>query len=113
MKPAPLNKARAPGKPAWAAWYGTARWKALRADQLKREPNCRMCAADGVKTRAVVADHITPHRGNAVLFWSGPFQSLCSHHHNAAKQRIERLGYSPAIGDDGLPTDPNHPFNRG
>lgn len=110
MKPAPANKSS--GKPAWASWYGTARWKATRSAQLKREPHCRMCAADGVKTRAIVADHVQPHRGNAAIFWNGPFQSLCLHHHNAAKQRHEKLGYSPDIGHDGLPVDPSHPFNR-
>lgn len=110
MRPAPLNKA---AKPVWASWYGTARWRALRAAQLSRDPWCKMCAAEGHRVRAVVADHITPHRGNAALFWGGPFQSLCSHHHNAAKQRVEKLGYSPAIGADGMPTDPRHPFNNG
>lgn len=109
MKPAHLNKS---GKPAWAAWYGTARWQATRAAQLVKEPWCRMCAAEGVKTRAMIADHIRPHRGDAKLFWFGPFQSLCKRHHDSAKQRIERRGYSSAIGDDGLPTDPRHPFNR-
>lgn len=72
-----------------------------------------MCAAAGVTTRAIVADHLQPHRGNAVRFWNGPFQSLCSHHHNSAKQRLERLGYSPELGADGLPVDPRHPFYRG
>ncbi len=70
-----------------------------------------MCAAEGVKTKAIVADHIKPHRGNAALFWSGPFQSLCKRCHDSTKQRAERLGYSTAIGLDGLPSDPRHPFN--
>src|SRR5688572_22339110 len=112
MKPAPVNKMRT-GKPVWAYWYGLAAWKKVRAKQLHKEPWCRMCAAEGVKRRATVADHIEPHRGDYARFLAGPFQSLCAHHHNSAKQRSERLGYDTAIGADGLPLDGQHPFYRG
>lgn len=71
-----------------------------------------MCAVGGFRTTATVVDHVEPHRGDPTKFWSGPFQSLCSHHHNAAKQRVEKLGYSTELGADGLPIDPLHPFNR-
>jgi hypothetical protein len=26
-----------------------------------------------------------------MLFWSGPFQSLCAHHHNSDKHREEMM----------------------
>jgi 5-methylcytosine-specific restriction protein A len=50
-----------------------------------------MCLADDeTVTAANVCDHITPHRGDEAMFWSGPFQSLCVAHHNGRKQREER-----------------------
>ena len=98
--------------PAVKAWYKTARWRNLRLRQLQQHPLCRMCMDEGKVTPAKVCDHIEPHRGDPVLFWSGPFQSLCIQHHNADKQQIENHGYSNEIGLDGYPTDPNHPFNR-
>lgn len=115
MKPGYSRQSTRPeraGKPAWASWYGTARWKALRAAHLAAEPNCRMCAAAGVRTRATVVDHIERHRGDPAKFWRGPFQSLCGHHHDSTKQQAERLGYRTEIGADGVPIDPSHPFNR-
>lgn len=73
----------------WRGWYGLARWKAIRNAQLSEEPLCRTCLEDETVTPATVCDHIEPHRGDPILFWSGPFQSLCDHHHNSAKQREE------------------------
>ena len=61
-------------------------WEEARADYLKHHPDCVMCGQP-----ATVVDHVTPHRGNAKLFWDrSNWQSLCTHHHNSAKQRQER-----------------------
>lgn len=76
----------------WRAWYGTKRWRLIREAQLSAHPLCVMCLEDEVVEAATVCDHVTPHRGSEELFWSGPFQSLCAHHHNSAKQREERKG---------------------
>lgn len=77
----------------WRAWYGTARWAAIREAQLSAHPLCVMCMEnDETITSANVCDHITPHRGNEDLFWSGPFQSLCEACHNGRKQREEQDG---------------------
>lgn len=92
--------------------YKTARWRARRARQLAAEPLCRTCALHGRTTAATVADHIIPHRGDETLFWDGDLQSLCDvdpfRCHSRVKQREERLGFSPAVGADGYPVDPNH-----
>ena len=75
-----------------------------------------MCQAEGGKiVPATVVDHITPHKGDPVLFWDSAnnWQSLCADHHSRHKQQIEARGYHDAIDADGLPLDPNHPFNRG
>jgi 5-methylcytosine-specific restriction protein A len=65
----------------------------------------------GQLTPANVADHITPHKGDATLFWTGSLQSLCAPHHDAAKQAEERRGYSGECDPDGWPIDPRHPAN--
>lgn len=81
----------------WRQWYRTSRWLDIRANQLRRFPHCSMCLDAGNRVQASVCDHVTPHRGDPILFWFGPFQSLCAHHHNSAKQRIERAkGYAPS-----------------
>lgn len=77
-------------KVEWRAWYKTARWLAIRRDQLNAEPLCRMCAADDLLTSATVCDHVEPHRGDEVRFFAGPFQSLCEGCHNREKQREEQ-----------------------
>lgn len=91
----------ASAEPAYKAWYKTQRWRRLRAIQLAREPLCAMCPRP---TPATVCDHVEPHRGNAVKFWCGPFQSLCAPCHNSDKQRIEKGGTPRSrIGLDGWP----------
>ncbi len=89
------------------ALYGR-KWRAARLIHLSREPLCRMCADDGQVTAAAVVDHITPHRGDARLFWDrANWQSLCAHHHNSVKQAAEVADMvAPVMCDaDGYPTE--------
>lgn len=61
-------------------------WRKARADYLAKHPTCAMCSAP-----ATVVDHITPHRGDAALFWAKTnWQALCTSCHNRHKQRQER-----------------------
>ena len=93
----------------------TKRWEKARETYLSRGNNrfCRMCAAEGKKTIATHVDHIKSAREHPELVWnSNNWQPLCDHHHNRDKQQIERRGYRDAVGPDGIPTDPAHPFNR-
>lgn len=93
--------------------YATARWQKLRARQLAVEPTCRFCRGDGKITIATVVDHVKPHRGNMMLFCdTDNLQSLCKHCHDSRKQRMERSGIVPGADSDGMPIDPNHPWNR-
>jgi hypothetical protein len=66
----------------------------------------------GIVTAANVVDHVTPHRGDWTAFVTGELESLCEPCHKSAKRQIELHGYRTDIGLDGLPADPNHPFNR-
>jgi 5-methylcytosine-specific restriction protein A len=72
-----------------------------------------MCLQRGLTVPATVADHITPHRGDWNAFLLGPLQSLCKSCHNSTKRTVELRGYSPEIGPDGWPVDPNHPAWKG
>lgn len=50
-----------------------------------------MCKDRGLKVLATVVDHITPHKGDKILFWSkSNWQPLCTHCHSSRKQREER-----------------------
>lgn len=97
---------------AYRRWYSTARWRAIARTQLLTQPLCSMCAEVGDITPATVCDHITPHRGDADLFWSGPFQSLCKPCHDGAKQSEERTGRVKGCDACGRPLDARHPWNR-
>ena len=97
---------------AYERMYKTPAWRQRRARQLAREPWCAYCLSNGKQTVAVVADHVVPHRGNAVAFWQGRLQSLCLHCHGSLKQREETPAIG-AIGANGWPTDPRHYANTG
>ncbi len=88
--------------------YNNKRWRARRAEQLSREPLCKICKADGRVIPATVADHVVPHRGDERLFWCGELQSLCKFHHDSTKKRIELSGRIPGCDARGMPVDPNH-----
>jgi hypothetical protein len=74
----------------YSVLYTHSRWRKLRLRQLEDEPACRMCAAEGHLVLASICDHMEPHRGDMLKFWSGPFQSLCKRHHDSTKQAQER-----------------------
>ena len=83
--------ARAPRRvsAAYHSWYSLPVWTdELRPSQLLREPWCRECTKRGLRTRATVVDHITPHRGEWKLFIDpANHQSLCKHHHDQKTAR--------------------------
>lgn len=88
------------------AWYGSARWKAIRARQLRAAPLCAACACRGRVTVARVADHMEPHRGDPVKFWHGRLQSLCVACHSSDKQAYEKSGRKVLhYGPDGYPIE--------
>lgn len=78
---------------AWHGWYSLPIWTDdLRPAQLLREPFCRECARQGIRTRASVVDHIVPHRGDWALFVDpANHQSLCKtcHDRKTAREMAE------------------------
>lgn len=92
----------------------SARWGQLRANQLAREPFCKFCLEDGKRTKAEVADHREPHRGDSKLFFdAGNLQSLCKLHHDSTKQRLERSGVLCGCDERGFPLSEDHHWNKG
>lgn len=90
----------------WRAWYNTARWRAIRAVQLRRHPLCWLCLKRGLRTIAIVCNHSERHNGDPVKFWSGPFDSMCKTCHDSDQQRIENGGEARReVGADGWPID--------
>lgn len=74
-------------KSEWSHLYANRKWRRLRLERLNAEPLCRYCKQQGRVTEATVLDHITPHKGDMVKFWSGPFQSLCATCHSSRKAK--------------------------
>ncbi|RIA37487.1 HNH endonuclease [Hephaestia caeni] len=92
---APVDRAavdRVRGGRVWRKWYKTARWRALRWSVLVRDHfTCQRCQRIEGDTSKLVADHRTPHRGDAALFWDeSNLWTLCASCHSGAKQREER-----------------------
>lgn len=96
----------------WRKLYSTARYQRERAAFLAENHRCVFCQREGRLTLSTTLDHIIPHKGDLDLFWDqANWQALCKPHHDAAKQQIERGGYSSQCDADGMPLDPNHPQN--
>lgn len=82
--------------------YG-GKWQRQRAQYLKDNPLCKFCEVLGFVTAADVIDHVRPHKGNERLFRSySNWQSLCFHHHNSDKQRIEAKWFKGLVPDEAL-----------
>jgi len=70
-----------------ARGYGW-RWRKARATFLRGHALCVECDRDGIVMPATRVDHITPHKGDQVLFWDKTnWQPLCESHHNAKTAR--------------------------
>lgn len=74
----PRDRYTRPVYAATHAWYGSLRWRLLRAEMLRAEPFCRACRADGHHVLTHDIDHITKHAGDPAKFWDrSNLQGLC------------------------------------
>ena len=72
----------------FADLYNTGVWRRMRARQLRDFPLCAECIRHGKVTAATEVDHITPHKGDAKLFFDKRnLQSLCKRCHSAKTAR--------------------------
>ena len=80
-------------KEAGDSWYGTTRWRKLRAAQLSRHPVCADCEARELITAATEVDHVVPRRQRPDLAYDmNNLKSLCKpcHSHKTNKQNSLR-----------------------
>lgn len=109
----PRDDRRSRGAVQWRRLYNTAAWRNARASQLADVPLCERCTKLGRVTAATVVNHRRAHKGNLALFYDPEnHESLCKPCHDSERQSQERTGreYDRAVGADGLPVDPNHPW---
>lgn len=98
------------GRPSAAQRGYDASWRRAREAHLRANPRC---TEPGCLRPACHVHHGTRHRGDGAKFWDrSTWRGLCAEHHNRDAQQRETRGYSNRLGNDGLPVDPNHPFNR-
>lgn len=102
---------RSPDAERYRRLYKTARWLRIRLRQLAEHPLCQWCEAKGRILPATVCHHVDP-ASKQDAFFDGPFLSLCAPCHDSEAQKIEKIGYSTSIGEDGWPVDERHPANR-
>jgi 5-methylcytosine-specific restriction protein A len=95
----------------WRDWYSLQSWRRRAKHQLQIKPLCALCEERGRITPATIADHHPPHKGDYNAFVLGPLRSLCRDCHQG-QWAADKRGYRCDVGDDGLPTDPRHPFNK-
>ena len=75
--------------------YNSKRWRAISKSQLEQYPYCVECYEQGRGlVKASHCDHVTPHGGDVVKFFAGPFQSLCVGCHSR-KTRFEEQEVPP------------------
>jgi 5-methylcytosine-specific restriction endonuclease McrA len=101
-----------PQSQPWRRWYSSVVWKKQASYQLRIEPLCRLCEAEGRVVVATIADHVVHHDEDWNRFRLGKLQSLCGACHARKHGRAPPLGYSLEIGADGWPIDPQHPANK-
>jgi 5-methylcytosine-specific restriction endonuclease McrA len=82
------------------------RWRKLRAQKLEHEPRCESCLTKGKLSQATTVHHRRPISQGGAKYDPANLQSVCAYCHT--------LAHGGRSGSDvrGLPTDPNHPWNR-
>ena len=72
-----------------------AEWKKHRDQFLLEHPLCVECRRKGYVMPATVVDHITPHKGDKVLFWDkNNWQPLCKSCHDRKTATEDRGSWS-------------------
>jgi 5-methylcytosine-specific restriction protein A len=75
--------------------YNSARWVRFTRAYKAQHPFCVNAGKDPRCTLVTeVTDHVEPHRGDAVAFWSGPFQPMCFACHSRKTAAEIGLGLS-------------------
>jgi 5-methylcytosine-specific restriction protein A len=87
------------------------KWTAIREQIRAWNPYCVECLKNKVYKLFDEVDHIIPlHKGGTDDFSN--LRGLCTEHHYQKTCKDQGKNYRSKVGVDGLPTDPNHPWNR-
>lgn len=92
--------------------YHTARWRALRHDQLSAEPYCAICSRlFGLTVPATVANHLDP-RDRDSDFFGGRLESLCARCHGTvtAAEKSETVPFAGQLDKHGQLIIAGHKF---
>ena len=74
-------------------------------------PLCAACLKRGKRTIAVEVDHVVPLFKGGADTWEN-LQGLCAACHQFKSRQDRGQRPSSSAGADGMPLDPNHPWNR-
>ena len=67
--------------------YRSAEWRKLREIKLENDPYCEECKRKGIRTWAIIVDHIIPIRKGGDPWDENNLQSLCVECHNSKTAR--------------------------
>lgn len=88
--------------------YNTARWKRVRALQLRERPLCEYCPL-GKQAIATEVDHYIAIEDGGAVYDHSNLRSSCKSCHSQKTARGERLH---GFDEKGNPLDPLHPWNK-
>lgn len=74
------------------AFYGSRRWKAVRAQHRERHPLCAECERNGRVTAGELVDHIVPMREGGDPWDSANHQTLCNECHQRKRAQERAAG---------------------
>ncbi|OGA59965.1 MAG: hypothetical protein A3G81_26010 [Betaproteobacteria bacterium RIFCSPLOWO2_12_FULL_65_14] len=94
--------------------YDRQRWQRVRALQLREFPLCALHLLLGRAVPAVDVDHIKPLKDGGEPFDRDNLRSLCHACHSSVTSAAKHGRQHEIKGcrTDGMPLDPNHPWNR-
>jgi hypothetical protein len=87
----------------------SARWQRLRESVLARQPLCRHCQERGIVEPATDVDHVSGDPSDNRL---ENLQPLCHSCHSIKTARDHGKSVSMGCDVNGMPLDPEHPWNR-
>lgn len=87
------------------------RWMAIRQEVLRLNPYCVHCQANKRLKLADEVDHKIPLDQGGTDDYSN-LQGLCREHHYKKTQQEQGKTYKSKISRSGIPSDPDHHWNR-
>lgn len=93
--------------------HNSRRWRRLRLQHLNRHPLCAKCQELGDLTPATEVHHLRRVSEGGAMWDMSNLQSLCRVCHTRETNLEMGNRICHGVDDDGMPRDPDHPWNRG